>query len=374
VAPALRVSLSDASVAGDAARVQGQTTFDTLSHPGSQTKEISMTRIAVLSVAHIHSHGFLTAITQEIEEAVAHVIWDDDPKRGEAYAQEFGVRYEPDLDRVVADEQIDAFLITAENTGHMPLLEKALPVGKPVMCEKPLATTVADARRIRDLLQQHSTPLISGYFQPFAGHHRAVKQAILDGRLGKVTHATFRNAHNAAYGRWFDKPALQWFFDPALSGGGALMDMGTHALHLLRHLCGPAEQVWALTQNVSGIYDSVDDYGLMMIRFRNGVIGRVEAGWCFTGGRGGLEVIGSEASIWRDPDELVLGKPGSAAQPLEPLDPRPDRVRRLVAVANGQLDPAEVEADLAACLDAVVIMSAAYDAAASGQWQAVPQV
>ncbi len=329
-----------------------------------------MPQLAFLSTAHIHTKSFLETV-RDHDDAAACVIWDDTPDRGQGYAQQFDVPFVEDLEAALKDPKVDGFVICSETTRHLPLLEQALPLGKPVMCEKPLATSAADAKAIAKLVQRHQTPLISGYFQPFIPANRGVKQLIESGALGQVTHAHFRNAHHAAYGRWFDKPELAWFADPELAGGGALMDMGTHAVHLLRHLMGPVEQVWAMTANVSGHYEKVDDFGMIQMRFSSGAIGRVEAGWCFTGGVGGLEVIGSERAVWSTGAGLVAGGPGADPQPVDAAEPRPDRIRRLIAVIRGEVDAGELADDLAACLDAVTIMDAAYRAAASGKWEAV---
>ena len=330
-----------------------------------------MPRIAVLSTAHVHSRSFLKTLQENSAGKCAHVIWDDMAGRGKAYAAEFGTTYSGDLDAVLAGKAVDGFLICAENTRHLPLLQKVLPVGKPVMCEKPLATNVEDARATAALLRKHKTPLISGYFQPFFAPNRGVKKLLKESALGKVTHANFCNAHHAAYGHWFDKPEVAWFAEPELSGGGALLDMGTHAVHLLRHLFGPVKEVWSLNANYSGIYTKVDDYGVIMLRFASGVLGRVEAGWVFTGGQGGLEVIGSEKSLWNTAAGLVVGGPKLKPEPAPVDEARPDRIARLLAVIEGKVAQDELAEDLAACLDAVTIMAAAYESNRTGTWQPV---
>lgn len=329
-----------------------------------------MPRIAVISTAHIHSKGFMKSLCDLTQTGRPHCIWDANASRGRKAATDNGCPYVADLDAVVADEAVEGFLVCAENTQHLPLLEKVLPAGKPVLCEKPLATTVADAKAIAELARQSRTTLTSGYFQPFSAANRGVRAILASGALGKVTHASFRNAHNAAYGRWFDSPELAWFAEPELAGGGALLDMGTHAVHLLRHLFGPVRQVWATHANFSGNYAKVDDYGLILMRFAGGLLGRVEAGWVFTGGHTGLEIIGSEKSLWQT-DGLVMGGPKEELQPVPAGDARPALAARLVAAVRGELSDDELAEDLAACLDAVMIMAAAYESSRTGQWQTV---
>ncbi len=179
-----------------------------------------MPKLAIVSTAHIHSKSFIKSIGELTSPRRPHVIWDDVAERGQRYAQEAGCPFSEDLKAVVSDPDVDGFVVCAENTRHLALLKKVLPAGKPVLCEKPLATTVADARAIARLVTKHKTTLISGYFQPFFPANRGVMKLLAKRALGKVTHANFRNAHNAAYGRWFDSPDLAWFAEPELSGGG----------------------------------------------------------------------------------------------------------------------------------------------------------
>ncbi len=326
-----------------------------------------MPKIAIISVAHIHSKSFCETICKITSGKAPYIIWDENPERGAKYAADFKCRFEPALDRVIADSAVEAFVICAENTRHLPLLRKVLPTGKPTLCEKPLATNVSDVDEIVSLVRQFKTRLTFGYFQPFLGANRAVKQLIENKVLGEITHLNFRNAHQAAYGRWFDNPDLAWFVDPELSGGGALLDMGTHAVHLLRHLGGPVTEVWATLNNFAGNYPKVDDYGLIIMKFASGAMGRAEAGWVFTGGHQGLEIIGSQKSIW-DNGGLKIGGPRIAAEAVTPLDDKPTCIERLIAVVKGELQQSEIDEDFVAACDAVKIMSAAYSSAASGQW------
>jgi predicted dehydrogenase len=330
-----------------------------------------MPRIAVLSTAHIHSKGFCKHLVEHTSGKAPYVIWDDHAERGKAYAAEFASRYEPDLGRLLRDPQVQGFIITAENTRHLALLEQVLPLGKPVMCEKPLTTSVSEARQVADLVTRHRTPLISGYFMPFDRKLQAARAAIAGGRLGKVTHVAHRNAHHAAYGRWFDKPELAWFADPKLAGGGALLDLGTHSVHLLRTLFGPVTQVSAVVSNLSGTYATVDDYGLILLRFASGVIGRVEAGWIQQAGPRGLEVFGTQAALWQQDGYRVGSSSSKETEVLGETDAEPKQIDRLIALIQGTLPEASWRADLACCLDAVAIMEATYRSARSAKWEDV---
>jgi predicted dehydrogenase len=327
--------------------------------------------ITILSTAHIHTRGYLENLVKGEGGRRIQAIWDDVPSRGRRYAEKFKARFEPSLKAALNDPATDGFIICAENTRHLPLLKKALPVGKPIFCEKPMLTSVKDLKQLKALLKKYPTPLVCGYFQPFSPEMRAVAGLVKKRAFGKITRARFRNAHHAAYGKWFSTPDLRWFFDPRLAGGGAFMDMGAHSIHLLRSLFGPVKRVWATVANHSGIYPNVDDYGIAQLEFASGVLGTAEAAWTQTGGIGGLEIVGSKKTLFNNGKNYVFSAPGKPAQKLPPKSRRPTQVNRLVDLLKGKLSQQEIKADLQASLDSVAIMQAVYASSKSGHWEKV---
>ena len=327
-----------------------------------------MARIAFLSTAHIHTKGFIENVLNATDGRSIVAVWDDVADRGRRYAELAKAPFVGDIDVVLRAPSIDGFVICAENTRHLPLLRKALPTGKPVFCEKPLVTTTAELAEVKALLAKYPTTLFCGYFQPFEGAMLAAARLVNDGAFGRITRIRYRNAHHAAYGRWFDHPDLAWFYDPALSGGGAFMDMGTHALHLVRTLFGPVHEAFAIIGNHSGQYPICDDYGIAQLKFANGILGTVEAAWTQTGGIGGLEIVGSEGALWNTPTGYLFGASGKSPELLADVSSVPTRIDRLVAAIRGELPAAQLSADLAACVDAVAIMEACYDSSRAGRW------
>jgi predicted dehydrogenase len=333
-----------------------------------------MTRIAFLSTAHIHTKSFLQNVVKATDGRSLCAIWDDVPARGQQFAAEFKTAFMPDLDAVLTQSGADAFIICAENTRHLPLIEKAVTTRKPIFCEKPLATTTAEAKQIVRLVRKNKVKMMSGYFQPFSGTMLAVAEMLRRNAFGKVTRVGFRNAHHAAYGRWFDSPDVKWFTDSALAGGGALMDMGTHAVHLLRTLFGPVTEVWASTANHAGVYPAVDDYGVIHLKFASGVFGTVEAAWTQTGGPGGLEVVGSEKTLWNNGNQYIVSAPKQEPAPVTALADQTSRVDRLVGIVQKTVPDNEVQSDFAAAIDSVAIMESAYKSSQKGKWTKVPSI
>ena len=331
-----------------------------------------MARIAFLSTAHIHTRGFIDNVLKAGDGRKVVAVWDDVADRGRRYAAMAKAEFVPDLDAVLADEAIEGFVIMAENTRHLPLLSKALPVGKPVFCEKPLVTSRGELAEVKALLEKHKGVLFCGYFQPFGPELLAVAELMKAGFFGRITRVRYRNAHSAAYGRWFDNPDFIWFTDPALAGGGAFMDMGTHAIHAVRTLFGPVREAFATIGNHAGEYPACDDNGIALLRFENGIVGTIEAAWTQTGGFNGLEITGSKAALWNTGAGYVTGFPGKEPAPLVPAAAsKPAGVDRLVAAIRGTIPAAELRADLEACMDAVRIMESAYASSRSGRWEAV---
>jgi predicted dehydrogenase len=325
--------------------------------------------IAIVSTAHIHTKGFLDNLAKGEDGRVPYAVWDSVVERGQRYAEKYKTKFVANLADLLKDPNVHGFVICAENTRHLPLLEQLLPAGKPVFCEKPLVTNGADLKRLKELVAKHSATLFAGYFQPFGAVMRAIADKIKKGELGKITHARFRNAHHAAYGKWFSNPDLAWFAQDELAGGGAFMDMGTHAVHLLRTLFGPVDEVTATINNGCGAYPDTDDYGIALLKFANGICGTVEASWVHQGGPVGLEIQGSAGAIWDLPGKgYVFGKPGSEPQVIAAADARPQQVDRLIAVIKGSIPREELEADLRASEDAVAIMEAAYLSNKSRGW------
>ena len=295
--------------------------------------------------------------------------------RGQNFANEYSADFSADLDAVINRNDVDGFIICAENTRHLPLLEAAIPTKKPIFCEKPFTTTVDDALKAVSLIKEHGTTVHMGYFQPFSAEMQGVIKHVNSGALGNLTHARYRNAHHAAYGHWFDSEELAWFHNPELAGGGAFMDMGTHAVHLMRTILGPVTEVLATISNVAGIYPDVDDNGVALFRFANGVVATVEGSWVQTGGQRALEVVGSEATLF--PIEgrgFVTQKPREEPEDISTGTERPTRVDRLVAAINAELTQEELDADLACAVDAVAIMEACYKSNENKQWESVARV
>jgi len=329
--------------------------------------------IALLSGAHSHTVGYLREI-RETPDLNLVAVWDDMASRGRAIAADMDCAFVSNLDDVLGRGDLDLTVVCADNLGHRPLVEASCAAGIDCFCEKPMAVSIADADSMLQTIAESGCLAVFGYMQPYTGAARAARKLLDSGRVGDVTQIRFRNAHHAAYGHWFDSEDRRWFTQPEKAGGGAFLDMGTHAVHYVRTLFGPVKAVNAVIANKSGVYPEVDDFGIALFEFETGVTGVIEASWVFTAGPRGLEVIGSGGRL--DVDGDVRFTPFSENQTgeveaivEEPAEPA--RLSRLIALKRGEIERAAADADLACCRDAVAIMSACYEAVRTGRRQEI---
>lgn len=337
-----------------------------------------MTSLGFVSTAHIHFRGFAESIAAGGTGNRIGAIWDDDVERGRRNAARYGAEFVADLGELVARPDLDGFVVCAPNDQRLTLLEPLAAAGKPVMCEKPLALTAAEARAIRDLVRSRHMILTTGFFRQSFGVFRAAIETLKSGALGTVTHARFRNAHDGAYRRIFDDPDVAWMKDPVIAGGGGALDMGAHALHLLAWMFGPADSVWATISNRAGIYPEVDDFGIFQIRFRGGVLATAEAGWIDIDEPGALTIHGSAGSLhaadaYDRVDAFIIG-PDKQRRAVDGKPSGPRAVGRLLAAMDAQISEEELTQELDAAANAAAMMEAAYRSNGTGTWQPVEPI
>ncbi len=226
-------------------------------------------RCAILSFAHVHAPAYAAALTR-LPEATLTAVWDDDEPRGRTAAAEHGVHFVADLDALLARSDVDAVVITAENTRHRALCAAACAAGKHVLCEKPLATTGEDAEVMIAAARRADVILATAFPLRHNGPATGVKRAMRDGAIGTALAVRATNHGTAPPG---------WFRDPALAGGGAVMDHTVHVVDLLRWYLEdePVEIYAEVSHGLHGL--AVEDTALLTITFRSGVVATLDPSW-----------------------------------------------------------------------------------------------
>jgi predicted dehydrogenase len=159
-------------------------------------------------------------------------ICSRDPEKAKAFQSQFGAaRAFADLDAMAADPGIDAIYIATPNSVHADQALQAIGHGKPVLVEKPLATTAADAEHIASASVDRNCFAMEGMWTRFLPAVRAARKLIGDGAIGAIT------GIEADLSYYRDEDVDGRFFNAAL-GGGAALDLGVYPLSLALHFLG----------------------------------------------------------------------------------------------------------------------------------------
>ncbi len=224
------------------------------------------------------------------------VVYSRSKERGEKFARENNIpRWTTDLREAVTSPEVDVVVVGLPNNLHKEAIFAAVDAGKAVLCTKPLARNAAEAWEI--LQKVEKAGVFHGYLEDlvYTPKHLKAHSSVVNGAIGKVLWVRSREAHPG--------PHSDWFWNPELSGGGAVVDLGCHCIEIGRSFIGkdirPVEVVcWADTQ-VKPI--AAEDHAIGLVRYQNGAIGQFEVSWCF---RGGMElkdeVSGVDGSIRLD--------------------------------------------------------------------------
>ncbi len=249
-----------------------------------------MLKIAMLSMAHVHANGYGDHVAKHPEAKITR-IWDDDPARGKAASERFGVAWSDDLEKVLSDPDVEAVVVNAPTAQHPQVLKAAVQHGKHVFTEKALTVATTDADEVVKLVNQSGIKFMISLPSRTRPEVLFMRQVIDKGWLGKVTLMRARVAHNAALDHWFHDGSA-WFADAALAGGGALFDLGCHTTDVMRWLMGKPKSVIAKVQNFSGAYP-IDDNTVAVIEFESGALGILDTAWVHRAGPNPYEFYGT---------------------------------------------------------------------------------
>ena len=225
-------------------------------------------------------------------------IHDPEPNHTRWIRQEFGVPEMADVRELVASPEVEAVVVCSANADHRAHVELAASLGRHVLCEKPIATTLEDASAMVDACEAGGVQLHVAFpsrFLPMVGRARA---AVLDGALGDLVGMVGGNR-----GRPPLPPAYPgWITDPLAAGGGALLDHSVHVVDVMRHVSGlEVSQVFAETGALLWDLD-VEDVAVVSLRFGNGAVGSIDPSWSVPAGNPWdydfyLRLVGTEGSL-----------------------------------------------------------------------------
>ena len=238
---------------------------------------MTITQLALVGCAHIHTPGFVKRIQARQDVAVKYV-WDHQAARAERWAAELNAKVAPDVATILADPAIPAVVICSETNRHEQFVLPAAAAKKHMFVEKPLGFAAADAWRMARAIEEAGVLFQTGYFMRGNPAHLFLRKQIQAGAFGKITRIRHSNCHSGSIGRWFDTD-WRWMTDLDQAGVGAFGDLGTHSLDILMWLMGDIARATAAMDVALANYGPTDEFGEGLMVFANGVVGTLAAGW-----------------------------------------------------------------------------------------------
>lgn len=277
-------------------------------------------KIAFVGCAHMHANGYAAELLALPEGSVQIAgVWDRNQARAKKLAASLGAPHFPSIDKLFRTKPHGA-VVCSENVHHMADTIACANAGVAVMCEKPLAPSVADAKEMLAACRKAGVPLMTAFPCRFRGALVRLRDLISAGEAGEVLAAVTTNHGRQPGG---------WFADPALSGGGAVMDHTVHVADLLRWILGRefthvyaavGYNRFALTRKAVGDR-RLDDAGLLSLEMEGGTVATLDCSWSRPAaypiwGDVSVEIVGSRAVITADAfrQRLMLTTAGTRRQ------------------------------------------------------------
>jgi predicted dehydrogenase len=231
--------------------------------------------------------------------AVCDVVED----RAKAASAKFGGKTFTDYHELLAFDEVDAVSVCTPNYLHAPVSVAALKAGKHVLCEKPMATSLAEAEEMIAAAEQSGKTLMIGHNQRFVPAHEKAREMIANGELGKIY--SFRTAFgHPGPEAWSVDGANSWFFKKDEAFIGAMGDLGVHKTDLIRYILGEEiVEVGSFIETSAKEFATVDDTAVCVLKTENGIIGTLAASWSYTAKEDNSTIIYGEKGILRLEDD-----------------------------------------------------------------------
>ncbi|MBQ7089960.1 MAG: Gfo/Idh/MocA family oxidoreductase [Clostridia bacterium] len=228
------------------------------------------------------------------ENAELIAVMDANKAAAENVKEKYGAKYAFDrYEDLLALEEIEAVYIASPVFAHKEQALAAAKAKKHILLEKPLGLTLEDSIEIIEVCEKEGIKLGVGLMMRFHAYHQALKKIIAEGKIGEIV------SMRAQFTCWYPKMENCWRQDKALSGGGALMDMGIHCIDLLQYISGlNAVECTGFAHNQTFGYNA-DDSTAVIMKMENGALAYVDANFNIpdAAAKCPLEFYGTKGSI-----------------------------------------------------------------------------
>lgn len=229
---------------------------------------------------HYHSIPFAQQLAKGIDGLRLVAVADERTELAKEFADEYcGGDHTDDYAALIRRDDIDAVIVTSYTSAHADHVELAADAGKPVLLDKPVATTMADADRI--VAAGERVPVMLAYLLRYLPAYRQVHEAVEQGAVGDLVSGFYSIRFPAGFIKDSPGAATQgWYADPIKGGGGGFIDHGVHFTDFFRWFfrsepVNVTAHIGSLTYKDLG----VEDYGIATYTLASGAIVTVESTW-----------------------------------------------------------------------------------------------
>lgn len=228
-------------------------------------------------------------------------VADSDPRRAQALASAHSVMA-LSIGEVMADRRIDCVIVSAPNNQHSGLIKDALRAGKAVLCEKPLAETATHAAEIVAVVAETGGRLKVGSNHRYFAPMRKARELIDAGAIGRVISLVGRIGHNG------ERIHDTWYWDPAVAGGGTLIDNAWHLIDLAQWYMGGLVSAIGARANSHWQDCALEDTAAAIFLTADGRMATIASSWRLFSGYLTLELNGDRGFITIDCRNDVFGR------------------------------------------------------------------
>ncbi len=276
---------------------------------------------------------------------------------GRAFAERHGILFVPEWRELVQCKEVEAVVVVTPPALNREICLAAVRAGKPLLIEKPLALTVADAQEMVRAAREAGITLMTAQTLRFTPVLARLRDRLADVGSPEYLVLTMRA----------ERPPHRWLGDPGQAGGGVLLEIGIHLLDLIRFLTG-AEAVEAVADLARRHTGRVEDLALARFRLSTGVSCFIEVSRVSGGRVCRVEAIGGAGQLIADVDRSLLTRiEGRTVTATEAVPDRPTVVMVLEAFAKSLSTGALVPVSGEDGLRAVAMAEACYRAAREGR-------
>ncbi len=269
------------------------------SQAGNRTK--APLRIAVAGMSHGHIGFLLNGKMNPDLDLVG--IYEPNTEMAQRYAKQFN--FDPallytDLQKMLDATKPEAVVAFGSTLEHLAVVEHCAPMGIHVMVEKPLATTVKDAEKMRSLAEKNNIFLLTDYETSWYPSNEKAYQLVKDSAyVGIVRKVVVHDGHEGPKEINVSKEFFAWLTDPVENGAGALFDFGCYGANLMTWIMGNEKptSVTAVTRQFKpNIYPKVDDDATIIVSYPSAEC-IIQASWNWPFGRKDIEIYGDSGYV-----------------------------------------------------------------------------